>query len=118
MSWPLSRMLQTARAGAVATDTLDAPRPAEATRSPVGSLAIASRHLLSLQENWRRIVSRHTGQPYEKVVKDSDCDNWLSAEQAKEYALLTRSLQMRLLQKALRLRRNLVSSKEKPVGTL
>ncbi len=51
-------------------------------------IAIASKQLLSLQESWRRIVSRHTGQPYEKIVEDSDRDNWLSAEQAKEYGIV------------------------------
>ena len=51
-------------------------------------IAIASKHLLSLHENGCRIISRHTGQPYEKVVKDSDRDNWLSAEQAREYGII------------------------------
>ena len=75
-------------------------------------IAIASKHLLSLQANWRRILSRHTGQPYEKVVRDSDRDAWLSAEQAKEYGNIDAVIAIRFLQKVLRLRRRLASSNE------
>lgn len=34
------------------------------------------------------ILSKHTGQPYDKIEKDSDRDYWMSGEEAKEYGLI------------------------------
>ncbi|MEZ4917270.1 MAG: ATP-dependent Clp protease proteolytic subunit [Chitinophagales bacterium] len=34
------------------------------------------------------ILSEHSGQPYEKIEKDSDRDYWMRAEEAKEYGLI------------------------------
>ena len=35
-----------------------------------------------------RILAGHTGQDYEKITKDIDRDNFMSAEQAKEYGIV------------------------------
>lgn len=34
------------------------------------------------------IISRHSGQPVEKIERDADRDHWLKAEEAKEYGLI------------------------------
>ena len=34
------------------------------------------------------IIAEHSGQPYEKVEKDSDRDYWMTAQEAKEYGML------------------------------
>ncbi len=34
------------------------------------------------------ILARHTGQPYDKVVKDTERDNFMSPEDAKEYGII------------------------------
>lgn len=49
---------------------------------------IAAREILRMQEKIRNIVAKHTGQPMEKVARDTDRDFWLSAEQAVEYGLV------------------------------
>jgi ATP-dependent Clp protease protease subunit len=36
----------------------------------------------------RQIISEHSGQPYEKVARDTDRDYYLTSEQAKEYGLI------------------------------
>ena len=34
------------------------------------------------------IISTHSGQPFEKVEKDSDRDYWMIAEEAKAYGMI------------------------------
>lgn len=51
-------------------------------------IEIAAREILRMQEKIRDIISRHTGQPIEKVARDTDRDFYLSAEQAVEYGLV------------------------------
>ncbi len=45
-------------------------------------------YMLKLKERLNNILSRHTGQPVEKVEQDCDRDNFMSAEEAKEYGLV------------------------------
>lgn len=42
----------------------------------------------SMQKNLYDILSHHTGQPYDKIDKDSDRDNWMTSHEAKEYGLV------------------------------
>jgi len=42
----------------------------------------------SMQKNLYDILSHHTGQPYDKIDKDSDRDNWMTSKEAKEYGLV------------------------------
>ena len=52
------------------------------------SVEIAARELLRVQDTIRKIISKHTGQPLEKIAHDTDRDLWLSAEQAVEYGII------------------------------
>ena len=49
---------------------------------------IAAREILRMQDILRNIIARHTGQPLEKIVHDTDRDFYLNPEQAKEYGLI------------------------------
>lgn len=51
-------------------------------------IEIAARHILKTREKLNRILSERTGQPIEKIEKDTDRDNFLSADEAKEYGLI------------------------------
>lgn len=51
-------------------------------------IEIAAREILRIQEKLRQIISNHTGQPIEKVARDTDRDFYLTAEQAVEYGLI------------------------------
>ena len=51
-------------------------------------IEITAREILRVQEKIRSIITTHTGQPYEKVSRDTDRDFYLPAEQAKEYGLV------------------------------
>jgi ATP-dependent Clp protease protease subunit len=41
-----------------------------------------------MQDTIRNIIAKHTGQPLEKIIHDTDRDFYLSAEQAVEYGLV------------------------------
>ena len=43
-----------------------------------------------IKERLNRLLSQNTGQPYEKIVSDTDRDNWMTPEQALEYGLIDR----------------------------
>ncbi|MFC2058970.1 ATP-dependent Clp protease proteolytic subunit [Chloroflexota bacterium] len=51
-------------------------------------IEIAAREILRLQEKIRTILSKHTGQPMDKIAHDTDRDFYMSAEQALEYGLV------------------------------
>jgi ATP-dependent Clp protease protease subunit len=34
------------------------------------------------------ILSKHSGQPYDKIEADSDRDYWMTAQEAKEYGMI------------------------------
>ena len=49
---------------------------------------IAAKQIIRLKEKINKILAKHTGQPLEKIEKDTDRDFYLSAEEAKEYGLI------------------------------
>lgn len=51
-------------------------------------IEIAAREIIRMQDKIRQIISEHTGQPYEKVARDSDRDYYLNADQSQEYGLI------------------------------
>jgi len=48
-------------------------------------IEIRAREILRLQTRLREILSQHTGQPLERIARDSDRDFFITAEQALEY---------------------------------
>ena len=51
-------------------------------------IEIAAREIMRMQEIIRTILSKHTGQPIDKVTHDTDRDFYLNAEQAVEYGIV------------------------------
>ncbi|MCB0541419.1 MAG: ATP-dependent Clp protease proteolytic subunit [Bacteroidetes bacterium] len=49
---------------------------------------ITINEMRKLKKELYDILSEHSGQPYEKIEKDSDRDYWMRAEEAKEYGLI------------------------------
>lgn len=49
---------------------------------------IQAREILKLREIGNQILSKHTGQPIERIERDVDRNYWLSATEAKEYGLV------------------------------
>ena len=51
-------------------------------------IEIAARHILKTRDRLNRILSEATGQPIEVIEKDTDRDNFMDAQEAKEYGLI------------------------------
>ena len=51
-------------------------------------MEIAARHIVRTRERLYRLLADYTGQPLEKIEKDSDRDNYMTAEEALEYGLV------------------------------
>lgn len=51
-------------------------------------LEITVREIVKLKKELYDIISEHSGQPFEKVEKDSDRDYWMIAEEAKAYGMI------------------------------
>jgi ATP-dependent Clp protease protease subunit len=51
-------------------------------------IAIAAREIMRLQELLRDVLSKHTGQPIEKITHDTDRDFYLTPQQAVEYGII------------------------------
>jgi ATP-dependent Clp protease protease subunit len=49
---------------------------------------IHAKEILSIKEKMNRLMAEHTGQDYEKVAKDTDRDNFLSAQESVDYGLV------------------------------
>lgn len=51
-------------------------------------VAIHAEHILRIKANLNRILAERTGQTLEKIQQDTERDNFMTAEQAKEYGLV------------------------------
>src|SRR5262245_49255955 len=51
-------------------------------------MLIRTKHLLRTKKLMNEILAKHTGQPMERIERDTDRDNFMTAEEAKEYGLV------------------------------
>jgi ATP-dependent Clp protease protease subunit len=58
-------------------------------------MEIHAREILKIRERLNAMLSLHSGQPIERIKNDTDRDNFMSAEQAREYGLIDSVLQSR-----------------------
>ena len=49
---------------------------------------IAAKQIIKLKDKVNKILANHTGQPLERIEKDTDRDFYLSAEESKEYGVI------------------------------
>lgn len=63
-------------------------QPLGGAQGQATEIEIAARRILYLREKLNRIMAENTGQDYETLARDTDRDNFMSAQQAKEYGLI------------------------------
>ena len=63
-------------------------QPSSGTEGKVTDQEIALKEAVFLKKQLAEMLAKNTGQKLEKVVKDMDRDNWMSAEEAKAYGLI------------------------------
>lgn len=63
-------------------------QPLGGAQGQATEIEIAAKRILFLRDKLNRLLADHTGQPIEKIAQDTDRDNFMTAEQAKEYGLI------------------------------
>ncbi|MDX5392599.1 MAG: ATP-dependent Clp protease proteolytic subunit [Caulobacteraceae bacterium] len=65
-------------------------QPMGGVRGQASDIEIEAEEIVKMRERVNRIIARETGQPYEKVVKDTERNFWMNAERAVEYGLVSK----------------------------
>ena len=68
---------------------------AQSGYAQVSDLEIAANEIIRLKETLEDVLARHTGQPKEKIAKDTDRDYVMTAAEAKEYGIVDAVLERR-----------------------
>ena len=58
-------------------------------------IEITARQIVKIKDKLNKILAHHTGQPLERVEKDTDRDFYLTAEEAKEYNIIDEVIQQK-----------------------
>jgi ATP-dependent Clp protease protease subunit len=68
-------------------------QPMGGAQGQASDIEITAREIMTLKEELYKIISKHSGQSYDKVYEDSDRDYWMKADRAKEYGMIDEILQ-------------------------
>lgn len=70
-------------------------QPLGGAQGQATEIEIAAKHIASTKEKLNTILAERTGQSIEKIYADTDRDNWMSAEAAREYGLIDKVIYQR-----------------------
>jgi ATP-dependent Clp protease protease subunit len=65
-------------------------QPMGGVRGQASDIQIEAEEIVKMRERVNRMISKETGQPYEKIVKDTQRNFWMGAEAAVEYGLVSK----------------------------
>jgi len=63
-------------------------QPLGGAQGQASDIEITAREILKLKDELYTIISKHSGQSFEKVAQDSDRDYWMKAEEALKYGMI------------------------------
>ncbi len=63
-------------------------QPSGGVKGQATEIDITARQILKTREKLNHILAEKTGKDYETICADTERDNWMSAEEAKEYGLI------------------------------
>mgnify|MGYP002465723523 FL=1 len=63
-------------------------QPSGGARGQATEIQIVAENILKTKKKLNEILAANTGQPYDVIVRDTERDNYMTAEQAKEYGLI------------------------------
>lgn len=63
-------------------------QPSGGAHGQATDIQIHAKQIIAIREKLNRILAERTGQTYEKIANDTERDNFLSSEEAKEYGLI------------------------------
>jgi ATP-dependent Clp protease protease subunit len=70
-------------------------QPLGGAQGQATDIDIQAREILAMRQRLNEILAKHTGQPIEAIARDTDRDNFKSAEAAREYGLVDQVLERR-----------------------
>src|SRR5579862_483 len=68
-------------------------QPLGGVRGQASDITIEAEEIIKMRERLNREIAAETGQPFEKVVNDTERNYWLGAEEAVKYGLVSRVIQ-------------------------
>jgi ATP-dependent Clp protease, protease subunit len=63
-------------------------QPSGGFQGQASDIQIHAEHILKLKQRLNEVLSKHTGQPIERIKEDTDRDNFMTSEEAKNYGLI------------------------------
>jgi ATP-dependent Clp protease protease subunit len=63
-------------------------QPLGGSQGQATDIEIYTKEIVTLRERLNEIMASHTGQPIERIIKDTDRNFFMSAEEAKEYGII------------------------------
>lgn len=74
-------------------------QPLGGVQGQASDIAIHAEETLKIRARLNQILAKHTGQPEDIIAKDTDRDNFMSAERALEYGIIDKILSHRIVSK-------------------
>ena len=71
-------------------------QPLGGFQGQASDVEIHAKYILNLRMRLNQLMAQHTGKPVEQIARDTERDNFLTAEQAREYGIVDKVLQKRL----------------------
>ena len=65
-------------------------QPLGGAQGQATEIELAAKHILQPKEKLNKILAENTGKDYDVIAADTERDNWMTAEEAKEYGLIDR----------------------------
>lgn len=70
-------------------------QPLGGTQGQATDIKIHAEHIVRIRERMNRILSEQTGRPYEEICRDTERDNFMTAQQALDYGLVDKVVEKR-----------------------
>ena len=67
-------------------------QPMGGAQGQASDIEITAREIKKLKDELYNIIADHSGQPFEKVERDSDRDYWMTSQEALDYGMIDRIL--------------------------
>ena len=70
-------------------------QPSGGARGQATDIEIHTKHILHTKQKLNEILAKNTGRPVEEIARDTERDNFMTAQQALEYGLIDKVIERR-----------------------
>ncbi len=70
-------------------------QPSGGAQGQATDIQIQAEHILAIKKRLNNILSEKTGQSYETIARDTERDNWMTAQEALDYGLIDKIIEKR-----------------------